>query len=42
MTTTAEAVVSRDLLNSLPDYALIAFRWAFSVGTSCGLPENKP
>jgi hypothetical protein len=42
MATTAEAVVPRDLLNSLPDDALIAFRWGFSVGGSCVLPENDP
>jgi hypothetical protein len=42
MTTSAEAVVPRDLLNSLPDDALIAFRWGFAVGGSCALPEKDP
>lgn len=30
MTTAAEAVVPRDLLASLPDAALLAFRWGFT------------
>jgi hypothetical protein len=30
MATTAEAVVSREILASLPDAALIAFRWGFT------------
>jgi hypothetical protein len=30
MTTTAEAVVPRELLESLPDAALVAFRWGFT------------
>ena len=42
MTTTAEAVVSRDLLGSLPDDALIAFRWAFSVGRPRSIPGKDP
>jgi hypothetical protein len=40
MATTAEAVVPPDLLNSLPDDALIAFRWGFSVGGSRVLPQK--
>lgn len=34
MATTAEAVISRDLLATLPDAALLAFRWAFTPGSS--------
>lgn len=30
METTAEAVVPRDVLATLPDAALLAFRWAFT------------
>jgi hypothetical protein len=39
MATTAEAVVSRELLATLPDAALIAFRWGFTP-TACILPEK--
>jgi hypothetical protein len=39
MTTTAEAVVPRDLLAELPDAALLAFRWAFTPGGA--LPRRK-
>jgi hypothetical protein len=41
MTTAAEAIVPSDLLRSLPDDALIAFRWAFLVGGSCATPQKK-
>lgn len=34
MATTAEAVVPRDLLATLPDAALLAFRWGFTPGSS--------
>lgn len=34
MATTAEAVVPRDLLATLPDSALLAFRWGFTPGSS--------
>ena len=34
MTTSAEAVVPRDLLVTLPDAALLAFRWGFTPGSS--------
>lgn len=30
LATTAEAVVPRDLLDALPDAALLAFRWGFT------------
>lgn len=33
MSTTAGAVVPRDLLDSLPDSALLAFRWTFTPNT---------
>lgn len=33
MTTTAEAVIPRDLLAELPDAALLAFRWGFTRGS---------
>ena len=39
MATTAEALVPRDLLNSLPDSALLAFRWEFT-SDSC-VPLDK-
>ena len=38
MTTTAEAVVPRDVLAELPDAALLAFRWGFTPG---GALPNK-
>jgi hypothetical protein len=38
MTTSAEAVVPRDLLDSLPDSALLAFRWGFTPD-SCVRPD---
>ena len=34
ITTTAEAVVPRDLLAELPDAALLAFRWGFTPGSA--------
>ena len=40
MTTDAEAVVPSDVLESLPDDALIAFRWAFSVGGTSAAPDE--
>jgi hypothetical protein len=39
MDTTAEAVVPRELIDSLPDAALLAFRWGFTPD-SCILPEG--
>jgi len=39
MTTSAEAVVPRDTINSLPDAALLAFRWGFTPDT-CVPPEK--
>ena len=33
MATTAEAVVTRELLATLPDAALLAFRWGFTPGS---------
>ncbi len=39
MATTAEAVVPRELLASLPDAALIAFRWGFTPD-ACIVPEK--
>jgi hypothetical protein len=39
MTTTAEAVLPRDLLAELPDAALLAFRWGFTPGSA--LPREK-
>ena len=39
MITTAEAVVPRDLLETLPDAALLAFRWEFTPD-SCVGPET--
>ena len=40
MTTDAEAVVPSDVLESLPDDAVIAFRWAFSVGRTRAVPDK--
>jgi hypothetical protein len=34
LATTAEAVVPRDVLATLPDAALVAFRWGFKLGAS--------
>lgn len=39
MATTAEAVVPRELLASLPDAALLAFRWGFTPD-ACIVPEK--
>ena len=39
MVTTAEAVVSSELLASLPDAALIAFRWGFTPD-ACVVPKK--
>jgi hypothetical protein len=41
MATTAEAVVPRDLLNSLPDSALLAFRWAFTPNICVSLKKDS-
>ena len=40
MTTDAEAVVPSDVMKSLPEGALIAFRWGFSVEGTCAVPEK--
>lgn len=39
MATTAEAVVPRELLASLPDAALLAFRWGFTPD-ACVVPDK--
>jgi hypothetical protein len=39
MTTTAEAVVPRELLASLPDAAVLAFRWGFTTD-ACIVPDE--
>jgi hypothetical protein len=41
MATTAEAVVSSELLAALPDAALIAFRWGFTPD-ACIVPDEEP
>lgn len=37
--TTAEAIVTRELLDALPDAGLIAFRWEFTP-TVCAPPDS--
>ena len=41
MDTTAEAVVTRELLATLPHAALLAFRWGFTPGHSAR-PDKAP
>jgi hypothetical protein len=40
MATAAEAVVTRELLATLPDAALLAFRWGFTPGNV--IPDKDP
>ena len=40
MTTAAEAVVTRELLATLPDAGLLAFRWGFTPGGA--IPDKDP
>ncbi len=41
MATSAEAVVPRDLLNSLPDSAVLAFRWGFTADSCVPLEKDS-
>ena len=41
MATTAEAVVPRDLIGSLPDAALLAFRWGFTPNSCVPLDKDS-
>jgi hypothetical protein len=41
MAMTAEAVVPRDLIGSLPDAAVLAFRWSFTPNSCVSLEKNS-